>query len=124
MKKYISKSVISIFDMSKPDILKNEFARDFRTGLLKLFILKMLERGDMHGYAMMARIEELSGWKPSPGSMYPSLTKLHASKLITFKVIKLRKIFSITKKGREYIRMLDANFEAGLDEIHRIYNEL
>ncbi|MFO7619079.1 MAG: PadR family transcriptional regulator [Thermoplasmata archaeon] len=110
--------------MSNPDILKNEFARDFRTGLLKLFILKMLEREDMHGYAMMERIENLSGWKPSSGSMYPALTKLHSARLISFKMVKLRKIFTITKKGREYIGILDANFENGLDEIHRIYTEL
>lgn len=124
MEKYISKSDISVFDMSKSDILKKEFARDFRTGLLKLFILKMLDREDMHGYAMMARIEELSGWKPSPGSIYPSLVNLHSSKLITFRMVKLRKVFSITKKGREYIMNLDANFEIGLNEIHRIYKEL
>ena len=110
--------------MSKTDILKNEFARDFRTGLLKLFILKMLEREDMHGYAMMERIEKLSGWKPSSGSMYPSLAKLHGARLISFKVLKMKKVFSITKKGREYIGILDANFEKGLDEINRIYKEL
>jgi DNA-binding PadR family transcriptional regulator len=110
--------------MSKSDILTNEFARDFRTGLLKLFILKMLAREDMHGYAMMARIEELSGWKPSPGSMYPSLANLHRARLISFKVLKMKKVFSITKKGREYIEILDANFEKGLDEIHRLYREL
>jgi DNA-binding PadR family transcriptional regulator len=110
--------------MSKSDILTKELARDFRKGLLKFFILKMLNRESMHGYAMMARIEEISGWKPSSGSMYPALVNLKTSGLISIRVVELKKVYSITKKGKDMIRQVDENFDDGLNAIKTIFNNL
>ena len=110
--------------MSQSDILQKEFAKDFRRGLLKLFILKMLARKDMHGYAMMARIEELSGWKPSPGSMYPMLMALKTGGLITCNIVDMKKVYSITKKGTQAVGQLDQGFETGLNDIRDIFNNL
>ena len=115
---------ISIIDMSKSDILTKEIARDFRKGLLKFFILKMLDREEMHGYAMMSRIEEVSGWRPSSGSLHPALMKLQAAGLIKFRTSGLKKIFSITKKGKEVIKQLDDNFDDGLNGIKMIFENL
>ncbi len=110
--------------MSKSDILKTEMAKDFRKGLLKFFILKMLYREDMHGYAMMSRIEELSGWKVSPGSLYPMLFNLSAKGLIKVKIVEKRKMFSLTQRGRAFIGEFNDNFDNGLDEISKIFKEL
>jgi len=110
--------------MSKSDILKTEFAKDFRKGLLKFFILKMLTKEDMHGYAMMAKIEEVSGWKPSSGSMYPALLNLTTNGLVKMKGLEIRKMYSITPKGRQYIGVLMENLGPGLDEFRRIFEEL
>lgn len=122
--KYISKSVISLFVMSKSDILRSDAAKDFRKGLLKFFILKMLDRNEMHGYAMMSRIEELSGWKVSPGSLYPMLFNLSTQGLVKVKVAKMRKLFSLTPKGKMFIGQVNLNFDTGLEEISRIFKEL
>ena len=110
--------------MSKSDILSQEMAKDFRKGLLKFFILKMLDRQDMHSYAMMMRIEEVSGWKPSNGSMHPALMKLCRKGSITVKVVGMKKIYTITKKGKEQIKLLDENFDDGLNAIKMIFNNL
>lgn len=110
--------------MSKSDILTKEIAKDFRKGLLKFFILKMLDREDMHGYAIMARIEEVSGWKPSSGSLYPALANLQAARLISINVRGMRKTYSITQKGKELVRMLDENFDDGLEAIRMIFKNL
>ena len=115
---------MSEFVMSKSDILKSEMAKDFRKGLLKFFILKMLDRQEMHGYAMMTRIEEHSGWKVSSGSLYPMLLNLSAQGLVKVKVVEMRKIFSLTTKGKAVISNINSNFDSGLDEISRIYKEL
>ena len=111
-------------DMSKSDILTKEIAKDFRKGLLKFFILKMLDREDMHGYAMMSRIEEVSGWRPSSGSLHPALMKLKAAGLINVRVVGMKKVFSITKKGKVQIRALDENFDNGLNAIRDIFKNL
>ena len=110
--------------MSKSDILKTEFAKDFRKGLLKFFILKMLAKEDMHGYAMMSRIEEVSGWKLSSGSMYPALLNLTTEGLVKTKVFKIRKVYSITPKGRQFIGTLMENLDSGLNEFRKIFEEL
>ncbi len=110
--------------MSKSDILTREIAKDFRKGLLKFFILKMLAREEMHGYAMMSRIEEVSGWRPSSGSLHPALMKLKGAGLINVKSCGMKKVFSITKKGKEAIKQLDDNFDDGLNAIKDIFNDL
>ena len=110
--------------MSKSDILTKEIARDFRKGLLKFFILKMLDREDMHGYAMMNRIEEVCGWRPSSGSLHPALMKLQAGGLIKPKTVGMKKVFSITKKGKELIKQLNENFDDGLNGIKMIFENL
>jgi DNA-binding PadR family transcriptional regulator len=110
--------------MSNSDILQNEIAKDFRKGLLKFFILKMLDKENMHGYAMMSRIEEVCGWKVSPGSLYPALFNLSTQGLVKVKVAEMRKMFSLTTKGKNYIGQFNDNFDMGLNEISRIFKEL
>ena len=110
--------------MSKSDILTREIAKDFRKGLLKFFILKMLDREDMHGYAMMSRIEEVSGWRPSSGSLHPALMKLQTAGMIKGKTVGMKKVFSITKKGKTVIQQLDENFDDGLNGIKMIFENL
>ena len=110
--------------MSKSDILTKEVAKDFRRGLLKFFILKMLDKKSMHSYAMMMRIEEVSGWKPSTGSMHPALMKLCGTGNISVKVVGLKKVYSITKKGKAMMKQLDDNFDHGLNAIRMIFNNL
>lgn len=110
--------------MSKSDILQLEFAKDFRRGLLKLFVLKMLARKDMHGYALMERIERVCDWKPSPGSMYPTLMHLKKDGYIDFKIVKMKKVYKITKKGKSFIKHLDTGFDRALSNISDIYHNL
>jgi len=110
--------------MSKPDILSKEMAKDFRRGLLKFFIFKMLDKQDMHSYAMMMRIEDISGWKLITGSMHPSLMKLCGTGYISFKVVGMKKVYSITKKGKIMIKQLDDNFDSGLNAIKTIFENL
>ena len=66
---------MSDVDMSEFDIFGTKIGKDFRRGLLKVFILKMLETDDLHGYALMKRIEKVTEgrWKPSSGSHQTAL---------------------------------------------------
>jgi DNA-binding PadR family transcriptional regulator len=47
-------------------------------GDIRRAILSALKDGPAHGYAVMRRLEEMSGglWRPSPGSVYPHLQML------------------------------------------------
>jgi len=72
-----------------------------KTGHLKQIVMMALTRESITGYQLMSHIKNKTGWKPSPGSIYPLLENLAKEKLITFKSEGKRKIYSITKKGRQ-----------------------
>ncbi|GAA3146702.1 hypothetical protein GCM10010449_77110 [Streptomyces rectiviolaceus] len=56
----------------------------------------------MHGYEMIQEIAERSGgaWKPSPGSVYPTLQLLEDEGLISSASEGGKKLFSLTEAGR------------------------
>ena len=56
----------------------------------------------MHGYEMIQEIAERSGgaWKPSPGSVYPTLQLLEDEGLITSASEGGKKLFTLTEAGR------------------------
>lgn len=57
----------------------------------------------MHGYEMIQEIAERSGgaWKPSPGSVYPTLQLLEDEGLISSASEGGKKLFSLTEAGAE-----------------------
>jgi DNA-binding PadR family transcriptional regulator len=65
-------------------------------------ILALLRDRPMHGYEMIQEIAERSGgaWKPSPGSVYPTLQLLEDEGLITSETEGGKKLFSLTEAGR------------------------
>ena len=56
----------------------------------------------MHGYEMIQNIAERSGgaWKPSPGSVYPTLQLLEDEGLIASETDGGKKLCSLTESGR------------------------
>ena len=71
-------------------------------GDVRAAVLAILAEKPMHGYQIMAEIEERSGgtWKPSPGSVYPTLQLLADEGLIRAEESSGRKTYSLTEEGR------------------------
>ena len=59
----------------------------------------------MHGYEMIKEIEERSGgyWKPSAGSIYPTLQLLEEQGLISGEEVAGKRLFTLTEDGRAAI---------------------
>jgi DNA-binding PadR family transcriptional regulator len=57
----------------------------------------------MHGYEMIQELDERTGgiWRPSPGSVYPTLQLLEDEGLITSEEAEGRRRFTLTDAGRE-----------------------
>jgi len=70
-------------------------------GLLHYLSLKLIQRQPMSGSEITENIEEYTGWKPSPGSIYPMLARLHENGLIEpySDADHELKRFQITEKG-------------------------
>lgn len=73
-----------------------------RRGDVRASILALLADRPMHGYEMIREIAERSGgtWKPSPGSVYPTLQLLEDEGLITSASEGGKKLFTLTEEGR------------------------
>ena len=79
-------------------------------GDVRTAVLALLAEKPMHGYQIIREIEERSGgsWKPSPGSVYPTLQLLTDEGLITAVESDGRKTYSVTEAGRAVIDADDA----------------
>ncbi|SEB52459.1 Transcriptional regulator PadR-like family protein [Paramicrobacterium humi] len=79
-------------------------------GDVRAAVLALLAIEPMHGYQIMHEIEERSGgaWKPSAGSVYPTLQQLSDEGLITAEELNGRKTYSLTDTGREAADSADA----------------
>ncbi|BCM71597.1 MULTISPECIES: PadR family transcriptional regulator [Streptomyces] len=73
-----------------------------RRGDVRASILALLKDRPMHGYEMIQEIAERSGgaWKPSPGSVYPTLQLLEDEGLIASRSEGGKKLFALTDSGR------------------------
>jgi DNA-binding PadR family transcriptional regulator len=72
-----------------------------RRGDVRASILALLKDRPMHGYEMIQEIAERSqgAWKPSPGSVYPTLQLLEDEGLITSETKGGKNLFALTESG-------------------------
>ncbi len=73
-----------------------------RRGNVKAAILAVLAEQPMHGYEVMQQLESRSGgmWRPSPGSIYPTLQLLEDQGLVKSEDVDGRRVFSLTDEGK------------------------
>lgn len=72
-------------------------------GDVRAAILSLLTEEPMHGYQIIRQIEERTDgvWKPSAGSVYPTLQLLADEGLVTAETSNDRKVYALTDAGRE-----------------------
>ncbi|HOT24108.1 MAG TPA: PadR family transcriptional regulator [Thermoleophilia bacterium] len=72
-----------------------------RRGTIRAAVLAALAEGPMHGYEVMQRIQEMSGgaWRPSPGSVYPTLQELENAELVRGEQVEGRRVYALTEPG-------------------------
>src|SRR5215208_2384573 len=76
-----------------------------RRGDVRAAILAVLAEQPMNGYQIIQEIASRSGgaWKPSPGSIYPTLQQLEDEGLVTADAQTGRRTFTLTDEGRTYV---------------------
>ena len=105
------KNAVTDFSLSEAwkdiESLGNQLKRNvdmrMRRGDVRSAILRLLHESPMHGYQLIHEIESRSGgaWKPSPGSVYPTLQLLADEGLIVSTEADGRRTYSLTDVGRE-----------------------
>ena len=76
-----------------------------RRGDVRSAILALLDDRPMHGYEIITELEERTGgrWRPSAGSIYPTLQLLEDEGLVTAEEVDGRKVHSLTDSGKEAV---------------------
>jgi PadR family transcriptional regulator, regulatory protein PadR len=84
---------------------------DLPQGTLDLLILKIVALGQVHGYAIAQRLQQISGdvVQVPGGSLYPALHRLESRKLVAaeWKITETgreAKFYRLTSKGRKQLR--------------------
>jgi DNA-binding PadR family transcriptional regulator len=72
-----------------------------RRGDVRSAILTLLGEKPMHGYEMIQQLEERTGgrWRPSAGSIYPTLQLLEDEGLVRAEDVEGKRVFSLTDEG-------------------------
>ena len=76
-----------------------------RRGDVRAALLALLAERPMHGYEMIQELDERTGgaWKPSPGSVYPTLTMLEEEGLVTASDAEGKRQYTLTPAGTEAV---------------------
>ncbi|MGZ4494323.1 MAG: PadR family transcriptional regulator [Nocardioides sp.] len=76
-----------------------------RRGDVRAAILDVLAVEPMNGYQVIQQIAERSGgaWKPSPGSVYPTVQQLEDEGLVEGHDVEGRRLLRLTDEGRRYV---------------------
>jgi DNA-binding PadR family transcriptional regulator len=79
--------------------------RRMRRGDVRAALLVLLEEQPHTGYSAMEELEQRSNgaWRPSPGSVYPTLQQLEDEGLIEQQAGEGRTPYSLTEAGRTYV---------------------
>lgn len=77
--------------------------RVFAPGDLKLLLLALIAEQPCHGYDLIRQIETMfdGAYSPSPGVIYPTLTFLEESEMITGDTEGGKKRYAVTDAGRQ-----------------------
>ena len=84
-----------------------------RRGDVRAAILALLGESPMHGYQIIQELESRSNglWRPSPGSVYPTLQLFEDEGLVTASEVDGKRVFDLTEAGRARLA------EAGADAV-------
>jgi DNA-binding PadR family transcriptional regulator len=89
-----------------------------RRGDVRLAVLTLLAEQPMHGYQIITELAERSGgtWRPSPGSIYPTLQQLEDEGLVTATRQDGRRTYALTDAGRAEVERTSAGRRAPWEE--------
>ena len=104
-----------------------KYVDDFKRGVTELLVLHMLCEGDKYGYEITHAFEELSNglYTMAEGTLYPILYKLEDAGYISSYSVKvgvrrMRKFYTIEKKGKERYEAMLRDYLLISDVIRRI----
>jgi DNA-binding PadR family transcriptional regulator len=90
-----------VFGLRRRGRRRNMKRKIFERGDLKFVILRLISKRPMHGYEVMKALEEESKgyYRPSPGSVYPTLQMLEEGVYVTVEEADGKKIYPLRRRA-------------------------
>ena len=98
----------------------------FEPGDMKYVILKLLRDKPMHGYEVMKALEEHTQgcYKPSPGTVYPTLQWLEDEGLVRCEEQEGKKVYHITDAGLAFLEEHKSTVEDIFERVEETIDSL
>jgi len=90
-------------------------------GFLKFVMLRIISEGDVTGYQIIKKVADITGNKPSTGSIYPLLKVMEKNGWIIGEKSDDKTYYKITDLGKKKITEMP---EIKLDYIQKIHNSI
>lgn len=93
---------------------------------MKYVILRLLKDKPMHGYEVMKALEEQTRgcYKPSPGTVYPTLQWLEDEGLVRSEELDGKKVYAITDEGLAFLEEHQTTVEGIFDRVEETIESL
>ncbi|GAA3227054.1 hypothetical protein GCM10017691_17110 [Pseudonocardia petroleophila] len=94
-------------------------------GDIRAAVLALLAEQPRHGYEIIQEIAERSGgaWRPSPGSVYPTISQLEDEGLASVEKTDGRRVVSLTAAGTTYVAEHRTELDAVWEQVGRSAEE-
>ena len=100
---------------------KRQIVQRIHRNFLDILVLRLIQAEQMWGYKIIKKTEKLFGIKLRHGALYPLLNTLETEGYVkskkTTKRGRVRKVYTITKKGTEF---LDAYYEVLKEQLEKL----
>lgn len=98
------------------DAIFTNWQLQLRKGLLSYLVLKLLNKQELYGYALITALGKKLSGDMAEGTIYPLLNRMQRDELITFhwKIMEsgpARKYYNITDKGQALMQAMQAHFD-------------
>ena len=101
--------------------LQGEIVQRIIRNLTDIHILVLIKAQPLWGYKIKKQIEKNFGIKLRHGALYPMLRMLETKGFVACKIQKklgrIRKVYSITEKGLEYLKAYEAVLRSQLEAL-------
>ncbi len=92
------------------------------SGLLKMWMLKITSEKEVSGYEIIKKVNELTGKKPSTGSVYPLLKTMQNEGWIVGKKLDNKTLYQITDAGKKVLKAHDSLKDDYAERISRSFS--
>jgi len=117
MNQYIIRHKPNVEQMS--EAFKKELVQRITRNLLDIQILRLIQTEPMWGYKIKKQAETRFGVKLRHGALYPLLNTMEKESFVTSQKQqqggRTRKVYTITKKGEEYLEAYDCILKEQLE---------